>query len=655
MTPLERADGLRKSGRFAEAQEEITRYLATEEDANLIKEAKTLEAQILLEMGDFRGSVLVLRSIEEPPANLETQIDFLLAKALVFSGKLGEGRDLLAQLDTAVLAPEDALRLELLRALLAARSGQCDEAVQLADTLLASAEGTTAAEANYVKGFCLSGQMDYERALASLGSAVEGLGHGYERFASAFMAGRLAETVGRYVDAARLYMIAHTEASALSGSEQKTGQVMSLIRGLFLKKMSPEALRDVIARFPQKYPADVATFALARQTVLAGDSLKAQELLSGFTLRFPDSLWAREASNLHEMIVLGTLGNASKIGLIAPLSGDLADFGESVLIGARIALSDFMAASGASIALVVRDSAGDPDRATEAFTDLVENEQVIAVIGPVLSKSFDAVAELANEYRTVAFSPSACGTGILGDSQYAFRNCLPLWTQAAAIAQYAVRRLHLLRIAVLMPESAFGTQLADSFTSAVTDLGAEIIFVKSYPAEEMDFQNRLAGLCPLEPEAIFIADYASKVAVIAPQILYHNIHDAVLLGWDGWCSLDTLSPVLGQLEGAFFVSGWWPDEEDVAVNELQARFTSKHEMDLGPLSAQSYEAASSICRALWQGAFYRQQLRDDLLGAEREGILGPYRFTSAGQAARPMHVLTVADGRIVKVCDLVSE
>ncbi len=649
---LDIASGHYLDGQFSRARDEIKRLLEKDIGSELRAEAWLLDAKILLSMGDFESALAALESISEPAIGLKPDIDYVLAKSLIFAGRLERAKRVIASIEASGPAPEGAIRLQLLKAFRATRSGEYDRAQQLADAVIWSSEGVLRAEGQFAKGFCLYEERRFAESLGYMNQAVKGLRPGYERYVSAFVAARSADSLMRYEQSIDLYMAALSEAKNLADLETS---IRSSIERLLLSKMQQDGLQAVIQRFGIGFPADVATFALARRLIRDGRHHDAEQILAEFPARFAGSKWAEVAADVHNMIVMGMLGDPDRIGLIAPLSGDLADFGEEVLLGTRLAIADYCAASEASIALIVRDSEGDPDLAAEAFVDLAENEKVIAVIGPVLSKSLSAVSSMATEYRMLAFSPSACGAGALGGSQYVFRNCLPLWTQARAIAQFAVKRLHLLRIAVLMPEKEYGTLLADSFIDAAASAGAEVIFIKSYPAGEMDFADRLSGLCELEPEAIFIADYASQVSVIAPQIEYSNIHDAVLLGWDGWHSASALAPVLGQLEGAFFVSGFWLDDETTAANRLQERLLTEQNVDCSPLLAQSYDAASILCTALFRGAFYRQDLRDEVSWLKFRGVLGSYGFTASGQATRPLHVLTVANGQIVKVCDIEVE
>ncbi|MCD6326266.1 ABC transporter substrate-binding protein [bacterium] len=651
--PLDRAIKLYSAGALPDASREITRRLGQELDAATRRDALLLAARIELAMGDFEGAISRLDELGEPPPELEFDTHYLLAKSLVLAGELDRASERIASLETSSELPDSFSWRDLLSALYFYQSGDCTEATLKASSLALVSVGLLRSESLYIVGLCAMRTGNWDEAVSSFALALEELPTGHERYESLLSAGRASEMLNTPLAAIDFYIGAIREVSNVFMPQMDEAAIRDLVEALLLKEQSADVLRSVLERYGNSFPADVAVFSLCRLLVLAGDSDEATETIRGFAERFPESYLVKAVADLEESLNLGLVGNASRIGLIAPLTGDLAFFGEHVLWGVEAALRDHYAASGASISLIVKDSEGEPDKAFQSFVSLAMDSNVIAIVGPVSSKSLDAVSELADEYRMPVFSPSACGPGILGRSDFVFRNCVPLWTQAATIAEFAVRRLKLRRIAVLMPEKQYGLLLADSFITAATSAGAEIVFVKSYAAEGMDFGEVLSGLCLLEPDGVFIADNAAKVAVIAPQILCSNIHDAVLLGWDGWNSPETLASALGELEGAFFVTTKLPDDDSEEASSLRSAIMAEHGADVSPLLKQSYDATTQVCRALFEGAFYRQILRDRMLTTTHPGNLGEYDFTDSGQATRSMQILTIANGRIINVCRIV--
>ena len=84
-----------------------------------------------------------------------------------------------------------------------------------------------------------------------------------------------------------------------------------------------------------------------------------------------------------------TRGARGSIGVVLPLTGPYARFGEESLYGVMLAADLFGADAddpeAPSVRLVVRDSAGDPARAGAAVRELAADESVVAIVGPLLS------------------------------------------------------------------------------------------------------------------------------------------------------------------------------------------------------------------------------------------------------------------------------
>jgi len=74
------------------------------------------------------------------------------------------------------------------------------------------------------------------------------------------------------------------------------------------------------------------------------------------------------------------------IGVVGPLTGEGATFGKSTQQGAELARDEWNAKGGllgAQIRLVIADDKGDPTEAAAAWTRLIEQDKVVAIIGTV--------------------------------------------------------------------------------------------------------------------------------------------------------------------------------------------------------------------------------------------------------------------------------
>ncbi|HFQ4947509.1 substrate-binding protein [Vibrio vulnificus] len=95
-----------------------------------------------------------------------------------------------------------------------------------------------------------------------------------------------------------------------------------------------------------------------------------------------------------------------KIGAVLPLTGTFAVYGEQAVRGAELAVEQINAKGGVlgrPLELVIRDNATDPAKTVKYSRELILNEDVFALLGPVSSSSRYAMSEIATELRTPMF------------------------------------------------------------------------------------------------------------------------------------------------------------------------------------------------------------------------------------------------------------
>ena len=92
-----------------------------------------------------------------------------------------------------------------------------------------------------------------------------------------------------------------------------------------------------------------------------------------------------------------------KIGAVLPFSGGVELYGAQARLGLDLAAADINAAGGIlgrPVEIVYRDDGTLPDIATEAAQKIVEQDRVLAVVGPITSRNLDALVPVLARYRT---------------------------------------------------------------------------------------------------------------------------------------------------------------------------------------------------------------------------------------------------------------
>src|SRR3954471_2697589 len=89
--------------------------------------------------------------------------------------------------------------------------------------------------------------------------------------------------------------------------------------------------------------------------------------------------------------------DVNAIGVLLPMKGKYAKFGQRSLQSIELALGIFNRDKESRFSLVIEDSGEEPEQAIRALNRLVTKHHVIAVIGPLLSKGIDQITQRAHE------------------------------------------------------------------------------------------------------------------------------------------------------------------------------------------------------------------------------------------------------------------
>jgi branched-chain amino acid transport system substrate-binding protein/urea transport system substrate-binding protein len=108
------------------------------------------------------------------------------------------------------------------------------------------------------------------------------------------------------------------------------------------------------------------------------------------------------------MVWLGICGAAQaadpiKIGAVLPFSGGVELYGAQAKLGLDLAAADINAAGGIlgrPVEIVYRDDGTRPNIATEAARKIVEEDGVLAVVGPITSQNLDAIVPVLAAHKT---------------------------------------------------------------------------------------------------------------------------------------------------------------------------------------------------------------------------------------------------------------
>ena len=163
-----------------------------------------------------------------------------------------------------------------------------------------------------------------------------------------------------------------------------------------------------------------------------------------------------------------------KIGINAPLTGDIPKVGEGSKYAAMLWLEDIEKMGGLEVGgkkyevdLIIEDNESKAESAVKANTKMITQDDVLAIIGPQSSKQAVPAGEVANKYKTVMISPWSTNPNTTMDRPFVFRGCFLDPFQGPVVANFITEEFGSTKAAVLYDvASDYPKGLAEVFKEA---------------------------------------------------------------------------------------------------------------------------------------------------------------------------------------------
>jgi ABC-type branched-subunit amino acid transport system substrate-binding protein len=259
-------------------------------------------------------------------------------------------------------------------------------------------------------------------------------------------------------------------------------------------KMGREELKALYAKHTHKLIDEYALYYLSLLDLKEGNYDEFYVHSNAFLIDFRDSKFYAEITAKYKESVKYKPVNNKKIGVVVPLTGKSMDIGADVKSGLELAVSEYNEGKTPElkISLIYMDEE-DP-KLEQTVIKSIETDGVIAIIGPLYSKTVKTLAPVLERYNTVLFSSTAAQPDLMGKSKYFFRNCATAKGQAYATANYIVSDTAYRKLASIYSDNAYGKTLNDFFAEKMKASGGEMVKQVSYDPKTNDFQEGMVQL-----------------------------------------------------------------------------------------------------------------------------------------------------------------
>ena len=349
-----------------------------------------------------------------------------------------------------------------------------------------------------------------------------------------------------------------------------------------------------------------------------------------------------------------------KIGINAPMTGDIPKVGEGSKYAAEMWLEDIEKAGGLEVGgkkykveIVLEDNESKAESAVKATTKMIAQDDVLAIIGPQASSQAIPAGEVANKYKTVLISPWSTNPNTTLDRPYVFRGCFLDPFQGPVVTNFITEEFGFTKAAVLYDVSSdYPKGLAEVFKAAweKKNGAGSVTAFESFTTKDTDFSSQLTKIVSSGAQVLFTPQYYNEVPLIVQQ--------AKDLGWkgpvvgsDSWGSAELVKLCGEACYGQFFSSHYAAAGAKGATKEFIDRYNAKYGYIPDDVGALTWDALRLIQQAIENTGKLtgdiekdRTAVKDALASIQNfSGITGNMTFTPEGDPIKCAVIVKIND------------
>ncbi|WP_238157898.1 branched-chain amino acid ABC transporter substrate-binding protein [Kribbella voronezhensis] len=356
----------------------------------------------------------------------------------------------------------------------------------------------------------------------------------------------------------------------------------------------------------------------------------------------------------------------AKIGVIAPLSGDLSALGLGIQHSVELAVkqaNDSNAVPGWKFEVAAKDDEAKPEPGKNAATSLASDADVIGVVGTLNTSVSQQVQPVLAPKNIVQVSPANTGPGLTQGANWQkdpkrpyptyFRTCTTDAVQGPFAARYLYETAKITKVATIHDKKAYGQGLVGTFTDEFKKLGGQVVAAETINPDDSNFQAVISAVKPNAPQALYYGGEFPQAGPLSQQMKAAGLN-IPLMGGDG-----IFDPKFIQLggktsEGDLATSVGAPTDKLPSAAKFVADYNAAGFKDAyGAYGGYSYDAANAIINALKVSLkdakdveSARQATVDAMSKVSFDGVTGKVAFDQYGDTtSKVLTVYKVASGK----------
>lgn len=337
-----------------------------------------------------------------------------------------------------------------------------------------------------------------------------------------------------------------------------------------------------------------------------------------------------------------------KIGVIQP-SNTFTTFSQGAET-ARVQMNEKGGVLGMQVEFISRNNQPvateppTPEASVNAAQELIEMEDVFALLGPVYTDNSLEVGPIAQHAQRLML-PGSSGANVPAVGDYVFLITIPNPFQGKVMASFAMNPDELgakTAATIIEADDDYTTGLVEAFEASFQETGGKIVYSGAYIVGDTAFTDLLTEIHNVQPDVIFCPGFQPEVPSLINKAREIGI-TGTFLGGSAWDDRERFLSILDDntvLDGSYYPTNFSVATQDPAVQEFVGSYTALFESPPDGIAASGYDAMRLLARAIeTAGSLDRVAVRDAF--AAVSGYKGATTISHYDENRHPVKSLTI--------------
>jgi branched-chain amino acid transport system substrate-binding protein len=326
-----------------------------------------------------------------------------------------------------------------------------------------------------------------------------------------------------------------------------------------------------------------------------------------------------------------------QVGIVLPLTGSQAAFGEIEQRSFELALEEINAAGGIKgkkLEFLMEDDTGRPEVGRSVAEKLITKDKVVMLGGGYSSSVTAGLAGVAQQNRI----PFLINTGSADDItekgfDYVFRLNPPASEYSSGVEEFLEKVVKPKSVAILYENTKFGTSSSKAFAKSCEKLGIKVMLNEGYEHAGIDYKPILIRVKQLNPDILYMVSYVMDAALLMRQSRELQLTPKLFIGGGAGFTLPEFHENAGVASDYVVSATLWHQVLPLpGAMDYFNKFKAKYNKDTEYHGAEAYAAAYVIADALKRAkSFSRDDIKQALAETDMMTVFGPVKFVSYGK------------------------